>query len=133
MNIDNKHSLANYPTRFKGFVVREDNICIQFEDVLSKLKKNLKTDDETINLPTRERAVVIPPSGFRFNTLAVRTNIEVLEEMQLELIDAYKTFYRQSRKHYTLKTKKDFTRFLERVKIKLEVLLSEIDRGEHDV
>ena len=64
-----KHSVANYPRGFIGYVVSPIKICIQFENVQSKLR--FKQGADYIKLPDTNKALPITTTGTEIDILAV--------------------------------------------------------------
>jgi len=83
-----KHSLANYPTHFLGTVVSENKICLQFENVQSKLR--FRQGAEYIKLPDTHKALPISTQGTPIDILAVGCQLPTLFDAHLALIEAYK-------------------------------------------
>jgi hypothetical protein len=114
---------ANYPKKFKGYVVSPDKICLQYEDTQIKLRK-LEGDFKKLGKIGKdsERFVPVVPLGTDIEVLAVGHQMPVLQEMQLKLCEAYKEYYKLHKDTYKEKYGEDFTEFLGRI----QKLLSEI-------
>jgi len=81
-----KHSLANYPKQFLGCVVSPTKICLQFEEVDTKLR--FKEGAEYIKLPSTHKAIAISPLGTDIDLLSVGCQMPVLEEALLSAVNA---------------------------------------------
>jgi len=117
-----KHSLANYPTQFLGCVVSPNKICMQFSDVQSKLR--FKQGAHYIKLPDTSKALPITPTGTDVDLLAVGCVMPVLEQTQLNLIQAYLEYGIKHSDSYRDKYSSEFLGFLIRVHKELEDVIS---------
>lgn len=121
-----KHSLANYPKNFHGYVVSPHKICIQFKDVGTKLRVAFKNTSDLIKLPSTEVALPIVTKGVGIDILAVGCEFPVLEDLQMKLLDAYKEYYMKHKDDYKRLYGKSFKDFLYATQLKLSYLLSEV-------
>lgn len=82
------HGIASYPKNFAGCVVSENKICLQFGNPELKLrvddefKDNLKRDGGYYILPVSANSTPI-------RTLAVGCRLDVVNDLQNQLLDAY--------------------------------------------
>jgi hypothetical protein len=117
------HSLANYPTSFKGTVISPTKICLQFKDVQVKLRVNdlaeglAKMPDGIIALPVRtDGAATLFPQGpardKNVDTVAVGCQMPVLEELQFAMITAYISYGRHHAARYKQEYGRSFLDFL---------------------
>lgn len=105
-----KHSIANYPLRFFGYVVSPTKICLQFEDVFSKLR--FKQGADYIKMPDTIKALPIKITGTDVDILAVGCQLPVIEELQRSLIAAYVEYGTQHSNTYLTTYGQHFTDFL---------------------
>lgn len=121
-----KHSLANYPKDFLGYVVSPHKICIQFQDVRTTLRAVPNQHEDLTKLPTGDKALPIIPTGVGINVLAVGCEFPVLEKLQMDLISAYKEYYSKYKEDYRRLYGKDFKEdFLKALQVKLGYLMLE--------
>ena len=119
---DIKNSLANYPKKFLGYVVSPLKICLQFEEVESKLR--FKQGAEYIKLPTTEKAMVIKPTGSPLDILSVGCPIEVLLEAQTALVEAYREYMNKHGEEFKEKTGRNFKDELRKINKSLDELIT---------
>jgi hypothetical protein len=119
-----KHSIANYPKTFHGYVVSPTKICFQFEDVQSKLR--FKEGGEYVKLPNTTKALPVPITGVQVDLLSVGCQMPVLELLCENMIDAFKEYYLNHNATYKETYDKDFKEFLIGIESKLLNLLNEI-------
>ncbi len=123
------HSLANYPTEFKGTVISPTKICLQFQDVQVKFRRNLDST-EWLKMPDGHRAVAISDTGTDIALSSMGCQIPVLEDMQLRLITAYRAYYKFHGERYKKEYGKDFFYFLLQLNEELGILVGDIMRGD---
>lgn len=121
------YGFANYPKKFKGYVVSPAKICLQYNDVDVKLRPLGASLEGLPKVPEGGVAVPITQQGNNINTLAVGHYIGVLEPMQLGLIEAYRDYYLEYGEGYKELFDRDFRDFLSEVHLKLEELLIELN------
>ncbi len=118
-----RHSFANYPKSFKGFVVSPHKICLQWSTVQTKLRIAYRDDSDLLKLPTTERALPVVPNGVGIDTLAVGCEMPIIEELQDQLIKAYAEYWEKHSEYYSNKYGKGFSLFLLNTIKKLEGIL----------
>ncbi len=121
-----KHSFANYPARYLGYVVSSYKICLQFEDVIVKTRVAYRDTSDLMNLPTAEYALPVTVNGVNINILAVGTPIEEIIRLQHSLINSYREYAATHSEYFLNKTGTDFRDELLRMKEKLDQLLEEV-------
>ncbi len=114
------HKLANYPTGFGGTVVSPTKICIQYTNVQTKLRINKASGVLLMKTPDSHKALGIRDDGTDIGVLAVGCQLPVLEEVQLGLIAAYKTYANTHSDTYRDHYGKDFLDFLLRMREELD-------------
>jgi hypothetical protein len=122
-------SLANYPESFKGYVVSPTKICLQFNNPQVKLRLH-DTDREDFAKygPNSDRMLPIGTLGTDVDCIAVGCQMPVVEEYQLQLIEAYKKYWRLYRGHYEKTYGKSFLDFLLHLRVSIGNLLDEVER-----
>jgi hypothetical protein len=116
-------AIANYPKRFKSYVVSPTKICLQYEDVQVKLRcaDGIKYfqwgDDSSPHLP-------ISTHGTEVDIIAVGCQLPEVERAQLALLDAYGEYMKFHNKDYQREYGKDFLDFLYLMRGKLDVVIS---------
>ncbi|MBA4259163.1 MAG: hypothetical protein C0446_08360 [Chitinophaga sp.] len=120
-----KHSVANYPSYFLGYVVSPLKICMQFKEVESKLR--FKNGAEYIKLSNTDKVLPIKTTGTPIDILAIGCIMPVLEETQLNLIEAYKEYYTKHSDIYEQTYKRSFKMFLEILKNRIDNLLDYVN------
>jgi len=123
-----KHSLANYPQKFLGCVVSPTKICLQFEEVLVKLR--LKQGADYIKLPDTSRALPIAHTGTGVDITAVGCQMPVLEDLQANLIKAYVTYGQLHTATYEQQYGKDFMSFLLQTRKNLDDAITALTNGD---
>jgi len=118
-----KHSLANYPKEFLGYVISPTKICIQFSEVSTKLR--FKEGGQYIKLLDTSKALPIKTTSTEIDILAVGCQMPVLENLQMSLIKAYKEYKIRHEKEYKEKYNKEFKDFLLKIKMEIEDALKE--------
>lgn len=121
-----KHSIANYPTRFLCCVVSPTKICIQFEDVQSKLR--FKDGASYVKLPDTTKALPISTTGTEVDILAVGCQMPTIVQLQMELLHAYERYSDQYKERYAQEYGIEFRSFLEELRDGLTALLARTDR-----
>lgn len=119
-----KHSFANYPTGFKGYVVSPTKICLQFSEPQINLRVDADTRFELKTLPNNDRYLEVPEHGINISVTAVGCQMPVVEQYQLALIDAYTQYYHTHSQVYTEIYGKDFKDFIKQVHVKIENLIN---------
>lgn len=105
-----KHSVANYPKECLGCVVSPTKICIQFSEVMSKLR--FKEGAEYVKLPSTHKALPISTDGTDVDILAVGCQMPVIEALQSALIEAYVKYGNEHGEAYKAVYGTDFKLFL---------------------
>lgn len=122
-----KHSIANYPKGFLGCVVSPTKICLQFEDVQSKLR--VKEGADYVKLPDTSKALPISHLGTDVDILAVGCQMPVLEDAQFRLIEAYDKYGKLYSDVYAETYEgKQFIDYLKRVSSALNNVITKLDR-----
>lgn len=106
-----KHSMANYPKKFKGCVVSPTKICLQFQEVQLKLRKN-PNSSEWLKMPNGEQAAAVSTTGTEFDISAMGCQMPTLEDMQFSLINAYVHYGRNNAEVYRETYGKEFLDYL---------------------
>jgi len=82
------HGIAAYPKAFRGCVVSENKICIQFDNPELKLRADAEHKQ---NLTSKNGYDILEVSGnntpVRF--IAVGCRLDIINDLQNQLIDAY--------------------------------------------
>ncbi len=126
------HKLANYPTGFGGTVVSPTKICIQYTGVQTKLRVNVYSKTPIIKTPDSHRAISIRDDGTDIGVLAVGCQLPVLEQVQMGLIEAYRSYAREHSDTYAEKYGKSFMSFLLRMQAELDKVIGEIENGREE-
>lgn len=122
-----KHSFANYPSTFLGYVVSPHKICIQFQGVKTTLRNVPNETSDLIKLPDLSIALPVVSQGVGIDILAVGCTFPVLEELQMSLIDSYKEYYLKYKDDYKRLYDRDFKEdFLKALQLKLNYLMLEV-------
>lgn len=116
-----KHSLANYPLKFLGYVISPTKICLQFEEVTTKLR--FKQGADYIKLPSTAKALAIEPTGTSVDILAVGCQMPVLKDMQHQLIHSYRTYLHEHSATYYQTYGADFMEFLIEIREGLDEII----------
>lgn len=111
--MDYKHSLANYPIKFKGIALSKNRFCLQWEQVEIKLRVyNRDTSDLDFCKGRHYPKIPIGVDGDKINVLAVRNSEETIRVLQEQLIESYyeymKLFPSHNFKQFINKTRRDF-------------------------
>jgi len=120
------YGFANYPKKFKGCVISPAKICLQYLDVDIKLRPLEQSLEGLSKSPEGGVYVPITQSGNNIDTLAVGNYMHVLEVMQRELIEAYKTYYEKYSEEYRIAYDKDFRDYLTEIHVRLGEILTTI-------
>lgn len=121
-------SLANYPTKYKGYVVSPLKICIQFEDVEIKARAEFN-DLMLIKYGVdNEKHSLVSTLGTKYNCIAVGCKIPIIEEMQFDLLNAYKTYNDNYAETYKKAYNKEFKEFLKVVYYRLGDIISGVGK-----
>lgn len=117
-------SFANYPQSFKGCVVSPTKICLQFNDPEIKLRLH-DTDkaDYTKYGPNNDVMVPIGTLGTTIKCTAIGCQMPVVEDYQMQLLDAYVEYARKHSKTYALTYSKSFRDFLLKIQAKINNVL----------
>lgn len=107
-----KHSFANYPLSFRGCVVSPTKICLQFNEPTIKLRVDASTRDELKKGTDTIKYLAVPETGIDIACTAVGCQMPVVEQYQLELLEAYRKYYRLHAETYKQTYNKDFKDFL---------------------
>ena len=115
--------IASYPTGFIGYVVSPTKICLQYSGVDVKFRPLGKPTDM---LRKGSNGVYLPieVSPNTIEVLATGSQMPVLEEMHLGLLDGYKEYIGKHLETYKSTYNKDFKDHLNKLKEKLDVLLT---------
>lgn len=84
----NPNGFAAYPKSFRGTMVSERKICLQFNSPQVKLRK--WSDEGIVKLPNTQRALPVPVSGIDLSVLAVGCPLETIIELRQALDAACK-------------------------------------------
>ncbi len=126
-----KHSIANYPKSFHGLVVRKENFCIQFTDVKTTLRVNLKNPREgLIKTLKAEMALPVTTAGAEVYISGMRTPIDQIEQLQEALIEAYRKYYDENNIYYEQTYNKRWVNFLRRQRVAFDRIINRIERIE---
>jgi hypothetical protein len=120
-----KHSIANYPKAFHGYVVSPTKICFQFEDVQSKLR--FKEGGAYVKLPNTIKALPVPVSGVEVDILAVGCQMPVLELLCANMIEAFREYGLKHSEIYQQTYNKEFLVFLENTMKRLGEVLEDLN------
>ncbi len=112
------HSLANYPLKFKGTVVSPTKICLQFEDVQVKFRKNMSSG-EYLKMPNGDVCIPISTTGTDILTSNMGCQMPVLEDVQFGMINAYISYGKYNSGVYKDTYGKEFLDFLLHVQVEL--------------
>lgn len=114
--------IASYPTGFIGCVVSPTKICLQYSGVDVKFRPLGKSTD---NLPkgSAGRYLPITVSPNTIETLATGSQMPVLEQMHLGLLDAYEEYIKTHYETYSRTYDKKFVDHLKQVQIKVNRLV----------
>lgn len=123
-----KHSLANYPKNFLGYVISPTKICIQFAEVDTKLR--FKEGGEYIKLPSTEKALPISPKGTPVEIVAVGCQMPVLEDLQNHLLNAYLQYGKLHSQIYKDVYQKEFLDFLCLMSSRLNTIIQELSKQD---
>lgn len=84
------HGIACYPKSFRGCVVSENKICLQFDnpDVKLRVDESKRKELTTVN-GHATMAISADNTAMRF--IAVGCRLDVINDLQNQLIDAYAT------------------------------------------
>lgn len=107
-----KHSVANYPESFFGTVVSPHKICLQFQEVVIKLRVAFHDESDLIKLPSEEMAMPVIGQGVAIDILAVGCPMPVLEKLQQDLVTSYGAYAQMHSEYYKKTYGKDFKDFL---------------------
>lgn len=124
------HSLANYPTTFKGTVISPTKICMQFSDVEVKLRKNLESTEGLLKQIDNILALPIRVTGSPVAGVAVGCQLPVLEALQQALIDAYVHYGNLHSDRYRKEYGKEFMDFLLNTQTQLNTAIDKLKVGE---
>ncbi len=112
------HSLANYPKKFKGTVISPTKICMQFEDVQVKFRRDIGST-EYLKMPNGDISIAIATTGTDIDISAMGCQMPVLEDVQFGLINAYISYGRYHSQTYRDTYGREFLDFLLHVQAQL--------------
>lgn len=124
------YGLACYPNNWFQAKVSRTKICIQFQGVDMKLR-SLSHDLNPLPKRVSDQQRYIPittTEGDSVEILAVGCQMPVIEDLQMQLIDAYNHYARHYLEDYKKEYNKDFAIFLESAIIRLQETLNKIKR-----
>jgi len=122
-------AFANYPESFRGYVVSATKICLQFDNPQVKLR--LQQTDKTLynkGGTDSDRYVPVYTSGTNIDCIAIGCQMPVVEDYQLQLIEAYLKYFLTHKKtyHETYGKKfKDFVNILTDKVLRLQSIVNE--------
>lgn len=124
-------SFANYPESFKGCVVSPTKICLQFNDPEIKLRIH-DTDREQYTKfgPNNDRMIPIGTLGTKIDCTAIGCQMPVVEDYQMQLLDAYVLYWRTYRSNYRTAYNKEFRDFLLKIHAKMSNVLEKTKDGD---
>lgn len=126
-----RHSIAQYPTSFKGTVVSPTKICLQFEDVEAKLR--FMEGAEYMKLPDTYKALPISVNGTSVDVSAVGCQMPTIEVLQAELLQAYLKYGRlYSQTYEEVYEGRKFIDFIERTVVEL-TRISKVLRNKEQI
>lgn len=96
------HGIASYPKSWKGLIVSDNKICIQFNDVQCKTRVN-REFKESLELYEAGYNMPIYSHGTDLPFIAIGISIDLHKEMLLELLKAYKEHIEKFKDKYELK------------------------------
>ncbi len=128
------HSIASYPKDIHGIVIREQNFCIQFEDVKSTLRVNLLNPKEgTKKTPEGLVSLPVTTTGTQIYLSGMRLPIPKVLKLQEELIKGYRKYYQQNNTYYTVTYGESFLNVLLRHRAELNRVISIAERYEAEM
>lgn len=119
-----KNAIAAYPSEFKGTVISPTKICIQFIDVVSKLR--VLTNEQYTPLHDGTYNFIIKNTDTPIDVLSVGCQMPVIETLQKALIEAYKIYLKDHSAKYREEYGKEFTEFLKQAQNQFNNLLKGI-------
>lgn len=119
-----KHSLANYPKQFLGCVVSPTKICLQFEDVQVKLR--FKEGAQYVKMLDTSKALPISTLGTDVELTSVGCQMPVIEDLQLQLIEAYAKYALNHSATYSAEYNKQFLDFLIETRERIDNAISKL-------
>lgn len=84
-----KHGIASYPTKWRGYVVSPQKICLQFDAVQCKTRVNKEYESELLKPHWGDKALPIDRNGTEIEFLAVGIPLHLHKIVFLELLKAY--------------------------------------------
>lgn len=119
-----KNAIAAYPLEFRGTVISPTKICMQFNEVTSKLR--VLTNDQYTPLNDGTYNFIIKNTGTLIDVLSVGCQMPVIEMIQTALIQAYENYLRDHSERYREEYGKEFIEFLKQTQNQLNNLLKGI-------
>ena len=118
-------AIAQYPGDFRECMVTKDKICMQFNEVPTKLRL-LGHDAKQLPKGVGSQPYVpLTPEPKSFGISAVGCYMPVLESTQEGLVTAYKEYLERFSEEYKLKYNKDFKEFLIKTRDSINEILGE--------
>jgi len=118
-----KHSTANYPESFLGTVISPHKMCLQFLDVVTKLRVAYHDTSDLIKLPCENMAMPVVGQGVAIYSLNIACPMPLLEKLQQELVTSYGAYLQMHSEYYKRTYGKDFSRFLIETRDNLDELI----------
>lgn len=131
MAIKYKYSFANYPLSFRGCKVSPNKICLQFNDPQIKLRLHGEGQELPKTGPNSERYVAVTTSGVNIDCTAVGCPMNVVEDYQMQLINAFEYYNRLYRHSYKEIYGKDFKDFCLQLQAKVNRLVDMVTKDEN--
>jgi hypothetical protein len=120
------YALAQYPKSYLGYKVSPYKICIQFNNPLVKLRTLGNDRKQLPKLPDLKCYFPVTDEGKELEIIATGCLMPTIEDMQLDLISAYKEYYQAHKEYYKENYNKDFKDFLLRLHNDLTNLITHI-------
>jgi hypothetical protein len=118
------HSMAGYPTSFRGTVISPTKICMQFNSV--ELKLRLLAGKEYLKIPDGSRGMMVSHTGTPVDVLSVGCQLPTLEDLQAALVQAYLIYGTTHKQRYREEYGKEFIDFLEQTKNQITTVINSL-------
>lgn len=116
------YSFANYPLSFRGCVVSPTKICLQFNSPQIKLRLHGQGQELPKIGPVSDRYVPVTTKGIEVDCTSIGCQMPVVEDYQMQLLEAYELYYRTYNNTYRETYKKDFKDFISKLKTQVDQL-----------
>lgn len=122
------YAFACYPTGFIGCKVSPTKICLQYSNPLIKLRMLGNDRQQLPKDAESNRYATIKEIGDEFEIVATGLQMPEIEALQIELIKAYKQYYREHSKTYEQTYHKKFIDFVTKTLTDIQNLHNEVSK-----